>query len=399
MSTPTTLDAAQARDPRSRILGLISLCHCLNDMMQSLILASYPLLKQNHGLSFTQIGLLTLTYQCTSSLLQPLVGLYTDRKPQPRSLAAAMAFTLLGLLLLSQAEQFPALLCAAALVGMGSSIFHPEASRVARMAAAGGKAGFAQSLFQVGGNAGSALGPLLAATVVYPHGQTSLAAFSAVALVAMVLLNQVSHWYASHPRRHGQRPPVEHGYSRAKVALILGILLLLVFSKYFYMASMTSYYTFYLMSRFALDVQTAQMLLFVFMFAVALGALLGGPLGDRIGRRQVIWFSILGAAPFTLLLPHANLAGTVALSFGAGMILASAFSSIVVYAQELLPGRVGMVSGLMFGFAFGVGGIGAGALGQLADHYGVEAVYQWCAWLPLLGVCAMWLPDVRHERA
>lgn len=396
MSTTTTeLGADNPSDARSRILGVISLCHGLNDMMQSLILASYPLLKQNHGLSFTQIGLLTLTYQCTSSLLQPLVGLYTDRKPQPRSLMAAMAFTLLGLLLLSQAEQFPALLCAAALVGMGSSIFHPEASRVARMAAAGGKAGFAQSLFQVGGNAGSALGPLLAATVVYPHGQTSLAAFSAVALLAMALLNHVGAWYASHPRRHAGPSAATHSHSRRKrVALILGILLLLVFSKYFYMASMTSYYTFYLMSRFALDVQTAQMLLFVFMFAVALGALLGGPLGDRIGRRRVIWFSILGAAPFTLLLPHANLAGTVALSFGAGMILASAFSSIVVYAQELLPGRVGMVSGLMFGFAFGVGGVGAGALGQLADHYGVQVVYQWCAWLPLLGVCAMWLPNL-----
>jgi len=349
--TPSLVDTQ-----RPRILGAISFCHCLNDMIQSMILAVYPLLKGNYGLSFGQIGLLTLTYQCTASLLQPMVGLYTDRRPLPYSLVAGMGFTLVGLLLLSQAGSFAVLLCAASLVGMGSSIFHPEASRVARMAAVGGKAGFAQSLFQVGGNAGSALGPLLAAAVIYPHGQSS-------------------------------------------VVLIMAVLLLLVFSKYFYMASLTSYYTFYLMEHFGLGIQTAQLYLFVFLFAVALGTILGGPLGDRIGRKRVIWFSILGAAPFSLLVPYANLAGTVALTFLAGMILASAFSAIVVYAQELLPGRVGMVSGLIFGFAFGVGGMGAGLLGQLADHYGIETVYRLCAWLPVLGVCAVLLPDLRRSAA
>ncbi len=399
MSTTAPVTALPVDAQRPRILGAISFCHCLNDMIQSMILAVYPLLKGNYGLSFGQIGLLTLTYQCTASLLQPMVGLYTDRRPLPYSLVAGMGFTLIGLLLLSQAGSFTVLLCAASLVGMGSSIFHPEASRVARMAAVGGKAGFAQSLFQVGGNAGSALGPLLAAAVVYPHGQSSVALFSAVALLAMGVMAYVGHWYARHPRQHKASQTQASRFSQRQIVLIMAVLLLLVFSKYFYMASLTSYYTFYLMAHFGLGIQSAQLYLFVFLFAVALGTILGGPLGDRIGRKRVIWFSILGAAPFSLLVPYANLAGTVALTFLAGMILASAFSAIVVYAQELLPGRVGMVSGLIFGFAFGVGGMGAGLLGQLADQYGIETVYRLCAWLPLLGVCAVLLPDLRRHAA
>ena len=392
--TSATQAATAPQDTRFRVLGAISFTHFLNDMLQSLILAIYPLLKGGFDLRFAQIGLMTLTCQSTTSLLQPLVGLYTDKHPLPYSLVFGMGSTLCGLLLLSQAGSYPMLLAAAALVGTGSSIFHPESSRVARMAS-GGRHGLAQSLFQVGGNAGSATGPLLAALVVYPFGQPSLAWFSLAALVGA--------WY-SHQQRSAKaaKPIVPPDLSRGRVALTLGVLVLLVFSKYFYMTSITSYFTFYLMQHFGLGVQAAQLHLFIFLFAVAAGTVLGGPIGDAIGRKRVIWFSILGVAPFTLALPYADLFWTSVLSFVIGFILASAFSAILVYAQELVPGKVGMVSGLFFGFAFGIGGIGAAVLGQLADHYGIETVYRICAWLPLLGVITVLLPDLhqgKHRKA
>ena len=383
-----------------KVLGALSFSHFLNDMIQSLILAIYPLLKGEFSLSFAQIGLITLTYQITASLLQPLIGLYTDKHPQPRSLSFGMASTLCGLVLLAFAPSYGVLLVAAALVGTGSSVFHPESSRIARMAS-GGKHGLAQSIFQVGGNAGSAAGPLLAAWVVIPHGQRSVGWFALAALLAIAVLWQVGGWYAT---RHGAfrakaraaREAV-HGLSRAKVVGAVSILLLLIFSKYFYMASITSYYTFYLIEKFGLSVQAAQLHLFVFLFAVAAGTLLGGPIGDRIGRKRVIWASILGVAPFTLALPHVGLEATTALTFVIGFILASAFSAILVFAQELMPGKVGTVSGLFFGFAFGMGGIGAAVLGQLADTHGVAFVYRLCAYLPLLGLTTALLPDVRAK--
>ncbi|WP_277928876.1 MFS transporter [Luteimonas aquatica] len=385
------------------VLGAISFSHLLNDMIQSLIQAIYPLLKSGFALSFAQIGLISLVYQLTASILQPLVGTYTDRRPLPYSLPVGMGFTLCGLLLLASAPNFGLLLLAAALVGTGSSIFHPESSRVARMAS-GGRHGLAQSLFQVGGNAGASLGPLLAAWIIVPHGRGSVAWFSLAALLAIAVLVQVGRWYARHHVARG-KPAARHGagetLSRRRVAVALLILGTLVFSKYFYVASLSNYYTFYLIHTFGVSVQSAQAHLFVFLAAVAAGALIGGPIGDRIGRKWVIWISILGAAPFTLLLPHANLFWTGVLSVVIGLILASAFSAILVYAQELLPGRVGMVSGLFFGFAFGMGGIGAALLGQLADARGIGFVYQVCAYLPLIGVIALWLPDLRgqHEHA
>ena len=397
-------DVAQAKPPLHAegtaygVLGGISFAHMLNDMIQSLILAIYPLLKSNFHLSFAQIGLITLTYQATASLLQPLVGMVTDRRPMPYSLPTGMGFTLCGLLLLAVAPSFAVLLVAAALVGTGSAIFHPESSRVARLAS-GGRHGLAQSLFQVGGNTGSSLGPLLAAWIIVPYGRGSVAWFSLAALLAIVVLLQVGRWYGQHHVARSKTPSrhlAVASLSRHQVIGALAILGLLIFSKYFYLASLSSYYTFYLIHKFGVSVQSAQVHLFAFLFAVAAGSLIGGPVGDRIGRKRVIWVSILGVAPFTLLLPHANLMWTSVLTVIIGLILASAFSAILVYAQELIPGRVGMISGLFFGFAFGMGGIGAAVLGSLADVHGIEYVYRLCAYLPLMGLITVFLPNLER---
>ena len=380
-----------------KVLAAIGFSHLLNDMIQSLLPAIYPLLKSTFSLSFTQIGLITLTFQITASLLQPVVGLYTDYHPKPYSLAIGMGCTLAGLMLLSVAPTYAILLTAAAMVGTGSSIFHPESSRVARMAS-GGRYGLAQSIFQVGGNAGSATGPLLAALIVIPHGQRSIAWFSLVALLAMLVLWQVGGWYKR--RQTGMKRPGQSAIHSQEslpgrtVVMSLGILLILIFSKFFYLASLNSYYTFFLINKFHLSVQSAQMHLFVFLSAVALGTIIGGHVGDRIGRKRVIWVSILGVAPFTMMLPHASLFWTGPLTFVIGFILASAFPAILVFAQELLPGKVGMVAGLFFGLAFGMAGVGAGVLGKLADVKGIDYVYQVCAFLPLFGLMTVFLPDL-----
>jgi FSR family fosmidomycin resistance protein-like MFS transporter len=377
-----------------RVLGAISASHMFNDMMQSLILAMYPILKGGFHLSFVQIGFITLTYQLTASLLQPLIGLYTDRRPQPYSLPCGMLSTLCGLLLLAFAPTYAVLLLAAAFVGMGSAVFHPESSRIARLAS-GGKHGMAQSVFQVGGNTGSAIGPLLAAAVIVPFGQRSVAWFALLALVAIGLLIGVSRWYAAHQvAARARKAPVAAAapYPRRVVLFAIGVLLVLIFSKYFYIAGISNFYTFYLIQRFGLSVQSAQVHLFFFLFASAIGTLAGGPIGDRIGRKPVIWGSILGVAPFALLLPHADLFWTTALTIVIGLVLSSAFSAILVYAQELMPGKIGAVSGLFFGFAFGMGGIGAAALGLLADRTSIEVVYHAIAYLPLLGIVAALLP-------
>jgi len=382
----------------SVILSL-SFCHLLNDLMQSLVPALYPILKTSYGLSFSQVGLITLAFQCTASMLQPLVGLYTDRRPQPYSLTAGISLTLIGLLLMSRASTYPVILVAAMLIGMGSSIFHPEASRVARMAA-GGRYGLAQSLFQVGGNIGSASGPLLAAFVVVPHGQSSIAWFSGAALIAIVVLVQVGGWYARHrPARPAPRAAVADATAprpstlpRAKVIQAVAILVALLFSKNVYSASLGSYYTFYLIEKFHLPVQTAQLYLFTFLGGIVLGTLAGGAVGDRVGRIPVMWFSILGALPFALLLPHVNLFWTGVLAVLIAMIMASAFSAILVYAQELLPGRVGLAAGMFYGFSFGLGGLGAAALGKLADLTSITTVYQLTPFLLLLGLLVAFLP-------
>jgi MFS transporter, FSR family, fosmidomycin resistance protein len=379
------------------ILLAISFSHLLNDMMQSLLPAMYPMLKRSYLLSFVQIGLLTFTYQITASLLQPIVGAFTDRKPRPYSLAVGMSFTLCGLVLLSAAHNFGLLLVAAALVGTGSSVFHPESSRVARMAS-GGAHGLAQSIFQVGGNVGSAIGPLLAAFIVLPFGQKSVAWFGLFALLGIFVLTQVGHWAREHGLKRlaprPRKPGAAAAVSGSRVHGAIAVLLALIFSKYFYLASLTSYYTFYLIEHFRVDVRSAQIMLFAFLGSVALGTIFGGPLGDRFGRKIVIWVSILGVLPFTLALPHADLFWTVALTLPIGFILASAFPAIVVYAQELMPGKTGTVAGLFFGFAFGMGGIGAAVLGALADATSIEYVYRLCAWLPLAGVLAVLLPKV-----
>jgi MFS transporter, FSR family, fosmidomycin resistance protein len=392
--------AAKAQRTVYSVLGAISFSHLINDMIQSLILAIYPMLKDNFSLSFGEIGLITLTYQVTASLLQPLIGIYTDKHPKPYSLPVGMGFTLAGLLLMSVAPSFGVLLVAAALVGCGSSVFHPESSRVARMAS-GGQHGLAQSLFQVGGNAGSSLGPLLAALIIIPHGQRSIAWVSVAALVAIAVLTQIGRWYKRHPAVKKTRG-AQAGHatlSRNQVLFAMGVLVMLVFSKYFYLASINSYFTFYLIDKFHLPVQAAQVHLFVFLAAVAAGTIIGGPVGDRIGRKYVIWVSILGVAPFTLLLPYANLFWTGVLTVVIGVVLASAFSAILVYAQELIPGKVGMVAGLFFGFAFGLGGIGAAVLGQLADATSVSYVYKVCSFLPLLGILTVFLPNIEGKRA
>ncbi len=380
------------------VLGAISFCHLLNDMVQSLIPAIYPILKDSFHLDFGQIGLITLMFQVTASLLQPVVGLYTDKKSQPYSLAAGMGFTLIGLLLLSVAPNFGALLLAAALVGMGSSVFHPESARVARMAS-GGQHGLAQSVFQVGGNAGSSLGPLLAAFIVLPRGQGSIAWFSSAALLGIVLLTMIGFWYKRKTalQSRSKRAQVETGSNlpSRKVFISIAILVALIFSKYFYLASLTSYYTFYLITKFHVSVQSAQLHLFLFLGAVAAGTLIGGPIGDRIGRKYVIWVSILGILPFTLILPYANLFWTSLLSVVIGLVLASAFSAILVYAQELVPGRIGLISGIFFGLAFGMGGIGAALLGKLADATNINFVYHVCSFLPLIGLLTGFLPDLK----
>jgi FSR family fosmidomycin resistance protein-like MFS transporter len=397
-ASPASGTVAKPQRTLYSVLGAISFTHLLNDMIQSLILAIYPMFKSEFALSFGQIGLITLTYQITASLLQPLVGLYTDKHPKPYSLPIGMGFTLSGLLLMSVAGSFPILLVAAALVGCGSSVFHPESSRVARLAS-GGQHGLAQSLFQVGGNAGSSLGPLLAALIVIPNGQRSIAWFSAAALVAMLVLTNIGRWYKRHPATKKSRSTlVQSTLPRNKVLGAMSVLMLLVFSKYFYLASINSYFTFYLISKFHLSVQAAQIHLFWFLAAVAAGTIIGGPVGDRIGRKVVIWVSILGVAPFTLMLPYANLFWTGVLTIVIGLVLASAFSAILVYAQELIPGKVGMVAGMFFGFAFGMGGIGAAVLGQLADATSIGYVYKVCSFLPLIGILTILLPKTGEKR-
>ena len=385
-----------------KVLVAISVCHLLNDMMSSLLPAIYPLLKTSFNLNFAQVGLITLTYQTTASLLQPMIGFYTDKRPRPFSLPVGMAATLVGLILLAAARTFPALLVAAALVGTGSSVFHPESSRVARMAS-GGQHGLAQSIFQVGGNAGLSFGPLLAAFFVLPRGQNSLAWFSLAALAGMILLTGVSSW-AKHNAEGWKKFSAKHdidkppNLSTARITASIAILMALLFSKFVYLASLTSYYTFYLINKFQMSVESAQVHLFVFLGAVAVGTLIGGPVGDRIGRKSVIWVSILGVLPFTLLLPYANLFWTEILSVVIGLILASAFSVIVVYAQELVPGKVGMISGLCFGFAFGMAGLGAAILGWLADLTSINFVYLVCSYLPAMGLLAAFLPNIERPR-
>lgn len=383
------------------ILLAISFSHMLNDTIQSLMPAIYPFLKENFRLSYTQIGLITLTFQMTASLLQPVVGIVTDRHPQPYSLAIGMGFSLSGLLLLSIASSFAEILLAAALVGLGSSVFHPESSRVARMAS-GGRYGLAQSTFQVGGNIGSALGPLAAAFVVIPGGQGSIAWFSLVALLAIIVLSNVGRWYARQVAHHFASRKAKlvshHGLSSRRVQASIAILVVLTFSKFFYLASLSSYYTFFLIHKFGVSVQESQLHLFIYLAAVAAGTFFGGPLGDRFGRKKVIWFSILGALPFALALPYANLFWTGVLSVTIGLIMATAFSTIVVFAQELVPGRVGLIAGVFFGIAFGMGGIGAAVLGLLADWTSIDFVFKFCSFIPAIGLLTVFLPDLRQRR-
>ena len=383
------------------ILASISVCHLLNDMIQSLLPAIYPLLKSSLHLDFGQIGLIAFTAQITASLLQPMVGAFTDRRPTPYSLAIGMGFTLASLLVLASAHTFPLVLLGAATLGIGSAVFHPESSRMARMAS-GGQHGLAQSVFQVGGNAGTALGPLLAAYIVLPQGQKSLAWFAVVPLLAMAILSRVGAWYKAHvkagARTGGMAHQAHHNLSPRTVAVSICILIVLIFSKFFYLVSIQSYYTFYLMDRFHLPVKNAQLYLFLFLGSTALGTFVGGPVGDRIGRKYVIWGSILGVLPFTLALPWANLFWTAVLSVIIGLVLSSAFSAILVYAQDLMPSRIGMVSGLFFGLAFGMGGIGAALLGQLADRTSIGFVYQMCAFLPAIGLITAFLPDLERSR-
>lgn len=384
------------------ILFTISFAHLLNDMLQSVIPSIYPLIKSNLHLTFSQIGLITFTFQITASLLQPFVGQYTDKFPKPYSLAIGMGFTLAGLVVLSLATGFVPILVAVGLVGVGSSIFHPEASRVAHLAS-GGKRGLAQSIFQLGGNAGSAIGPLLAAAIIIPHGQSNAIWFAIAAILGIFILSKIAVWYKEHlvlrTTKKGSAEVVDNGLSTSRVVVSIGILLVLIFSKYFYMASMSSYFTFYLIDKFHLSIQQAQLHLFIFLGAVAAGTLLGGPLGDRFGRKYIIWISILGVAPFTLLLPHVNLFWTGVLSAIIGVILASAFSAILVYAQELVPGKVGMIAGLFFGFAFGMGGLGSALLGKLADLTSIGYVFKVCAYLPLIGIITGLLPGLKSRKS
>ena len=380
------------------ILFAVSGSHMLNDMMQSLAPALYPVFRDTYSLTFFETGIITFVFQVTASLLQPLIGMFTDKRPLPYALPCAMVFSMVGLVLLALATSYLALLFAVAMIGVGSAIFHPEASRVAR-AASGGRHGFAQSLFQVGGNFGQSLGPLMAAFIVVPGGQRSVLFFTVLAFMAMLLLARAAHWHVAHrAARKSAAAPVRSALPRAVVARSLFILMVLLFSKTFYLASLNSYYTFYLIQTFHVSVQDAQVLLFVFLGAVAAGTFAGGPIGDRIGRKYVIWVSILGVRPFTLLLPHLGLVGTVIDSIAIGLVLSSAFSAMVVYAQELAPGNVGAIAGLFFGLSFGLGGIGAAALGLLADHTSLDFVYRLCAYLPAIGLLTYFLPDVRSRR-
>ena len=401
-SAPPTNQAEPVPGAVLQVLLTLSAAHMINDILQALLPAIYPLLKDSYHLSFTQIGLISLTYQVTGSLLQPVVGFYTDRRPKPYSLPIGMTVTLIGLIVLSQANSFGLLCVSAATVGIGSSIFHPEASRVARMAS-GGQHGFAQSLFQVGGNFGTSLGPLLAAAIIIPRGQGHILWFTGLALVGIIVLTRIGGWYQRNLARLVAKPRAAGAaelprLSARQVIFALGILVVLIFSKYFYLISLTNYYTFYLMDKFAVSVQAAQVYLFVFLFAVAAGTIIGGPVGDRIGRKRVIWISILGVAPFSLALPHFGLLGTVILTVFIGLILASAFSAILVYAQELVTGNVGLIAGLFFGLAFGAAGIGSALLGRLADHTSIGYVFTVSAFFPLLGLLTAFLPEVEAKK-
>ncbi|MEQ8400370.1 MAG: MFS transporter [Roseitalea porphyridii] len=385
--------SASASSAAMSVVLALSLCHFLNDTMQSMLSAIYPMLKENYALTFSQIGLLTFTFQFTASLLQPLIGAYTDKRPLGYSLPVGMSFTFVGLLLLAFSGHYGLLLFAAGMVGIGSAVFHPESSRIARLAS-GGRHGTAQSIFQLGGNFGTASGPLLAAFIVVPNGQGSVAWFCLAALTGMVILTWVSRWYGNYRRAAASRPAVSQmlRHTRGRVVFTLGVLALLVFTKNIYMASFSSYYTFYVIERFNVSVQDAQLLLFLFLGAAAVGTIAGGPIGDRIGTKQVIWVSILGVLPFTLMLPYADLFWTAVLTVIIGVVLASAFPAIVVFAQELVPGRVGLIAGIFFGFAFGMGGISAAVLGQVADAKGIVFVYQICSFLPFLGLLTIFLP-------
>ncbi len=382
------------------ILVAISFCHLLNDMMQSLLPALYPMIKSSYHLTFGQVGLLTFTFQFTASLLQPLVGAMADRRPRPYSLAVGMGFTLVGLVLLAFAGSYALLLIAAGLIGTGSSVFHPESSRVARMAS-GGKHGLAQSVFQVGGNFGTSAGPLLAAFIVLPHGQSSVAWFSLAAMLGMFVLFHVGHWYKAHgiKRLKAAAGHLRSTVPRRQVITSVTVLMALIFSKYVYLASITSYYTFYLIGHFHVSVRSAQLHLFLFLASAAVGGFVGGPLGDRLGAKYIIWGSILGVLPFTLALPYVNLFWTAVLTIPIGLILSSAFPAIIVYAQDLMPGRTGTVAGLFFGLAFGMGSVGAAVLGKLADDIGIDRIYQICAFLPLIGLLAAFLPNVHKTHA
>ncbi|MFJ4132562.1 MFS transporter [Pseudomonas cyclaminis] len=395
-SPATATPAPQASPLVMRILGACALAHLINDLIQAVLPSIYPMLKANYGLTFAQVGLITLTFQLTASLLQPWIGYHTDRHPKPWLLPAGMVCTLIGILMLAFVGSFPAILLAAGLVGVGSSTFHPETSRVARLAS-GGRYGLAQSTFQVGGNTGSAFGPLLAAAIIIPYGQGNIAWFGLFAVFAILVLYGLSRWYRSHLNlfKLKQGGKATHGLSKGRVTFALVVLAVLVFSKYFYMTSLTSYFTFYLIEKFHLSVSSSQMYLFLFLGAVAVGTFAGGPIGDRIGRKKVIWFSILGAAPFTLALPYVDLFWTAVLSVVIGFILASAFSAIVVFAQELVPGNVGMIAGIFFGLMFGFSGIGAALLGLLADTHGIEYVYKLCSFLPLVGILTVLLPSTK----
>ncbi len=381
------------------ILFSISFAHLLNDLLQAVIPAAYPILKDNYNLTFTQIGLITFSYQMAASILQPFVGFYTDRKPKPYSQLVGMAFTLIGIVMLSCASSFPMILASVILVGIGSSVFHPEASRVSYLAS-GGRRGLAQSIFQIGGNTGTAVGPLLVAWIVVPNGQQYIIWFVIVAILAIAVLTHIARWYREHINLNAKKKIVLENLpnlSKSRVISAIVILLVLIFSKYFYVASISSYFTFYLMEKFRISIEDAQFHLFLFLISVAIGTLLGGPLGDKFGRKYVIWFSVLGAAPFTLLLPYADLFWTGVLSVAIGIIISSAFPAILVYAQELLPKKLGMVSGLFYGFAFGMGGLGSALLGYLADHTSINYVYGLCAYLPLIGVIAWFLPNLKKD--
>ncbi|MGE0009166.1 MAG: MFS transporter [Parvibaculaceae bacterium] len=400
MTTAENANAPSHQETVFAVLSALSICHLLNDMMQSLLPSIYPILKDSYQLDFSQIGFITLAFQLTASLLQPVVGIFTDRYPQPYSAAVGMGVSVVGLALIATANSYPLLLMAAACVGVGSSIFHPESSRVARLAS-GGRHGFAQSLFQVGGNVGSAIGPLLAALIILPYGQKSVAWFMAAGVVAMGLLTFVGRWYSTHGRARvagtSKRTHIAH-LSQGRIVLSIAVLVALVFSKFVYMASLGNYFTFYLIDTFGVSVHSSQLYLFVFLAAVAAGTFLGGPLGDYFGRKYVIWFSILGTVPFTLLLPYASLGWTLVLAIVIGLILSSAFSAIVVYAQELVPGRTGMIAGLFFGLAFGMGGLGAAILGEIADWTSIGYVYKICSFLPLIGLVTWFLPNIEGSR-